>query len=104
MDFNVNKCGVMHIRKRNLEFQYQMNDGWVKSVDEERDLGVLMSKDLKFSKQCLLTKNKSNLMLGIINIGVSYKSAKVISKLYRSYVRPHLEYCILFWTPKMQIC
>ena len=53
MDFNVNKCGVMHIGKRNLEFQYQMNDGWVKSVDEERDLGVLMSKDLKFSKQCL---------------------------------------------------
>ena len=27
MDFKVNKCGVMHIRKRNLEFQYQMNDG-----------------------------------------------------------------------------
>ena len=43
MEFNVNKCGVMHIQIRNLEFQYQMNDGWVKSVDEERDLGFLMS-------------------------------------------------------------
>ena len=49
-DFSVNKCGVMHIGKINLEFHYQMNDGWVKSVDEERELGVLMSKDLKFSK------------------------------------------------------
>ena len=58
MKFNVNKCRVMHIGKRSLEFQYQMNDGWVKSVDEERDLGVLMSKDLKFSKQCLLAKIK----------------------------------------------
>ena len=57
-DFNVNKCGVMRIGKRNLEFQYQMNDGWAKSVDEERDLGVLISKDLKFLKQCLLAKNK----------------------------------------------
>ena len=46
MGFNVNKCGVMHIGKRNLEFHYQMNDGWVKVVDAERDLGVLMSKDL----------------------------------------------------------
>ena len=56
MDFNLNKCGVMHIGKRNLVFQYQMNDGWVKSVDEERNLGVSMSKDLKFSKQCLVAK------------------------------------------------
>ena len=30
MKFNVNKCGVMHIGKRNLERQYQMNDRWVK--------------------------------------------------------------------------
>ena len=30
MEFNVNKCEVMHIGKRNLEFQYQMNDGWIK--------------------------------------------------------------------------
>ena len=38
-------------------------------------------------------------MLGMINRGVSYKIAEVILKLYRSYVRPHLEYCIQFWTP-----
>ena len=51
-DTNLNlKCGVMHIEKRNSQFQYQMNDGWVRSVDEEGDLGVLMSKGLKFSKQ-----------------------------------------------------
>ena len=73
-----------------------MNDGWVKSVDEERDHGVLMFEDLKLSKQCLLAKNKANLMLGIINREVSWKSAEVISKLYRSYVRPHLVYCIQF--------
>ena len=46
MDSNVNKCGVMHIGKRNLNFQYQMNDDWVKSIDEERNLGVFVSKDL----------------------------------------------------------
>ena len=65
MDFNVNKWGPMHLGKRNFEFQYQMNDGWFKSVDEERDLGLLMSKGLKFLKQWLLAKNKTNFMLGI---------------------------------------
>ena len=58
MDFNVNKFGVMHIGKRILEFQYQINDDWNKSNDEKRDLGVLLSKDLKFLKQCVLAKVK----------------------------------------------
>ena len=38
-------------------------------------------------------------MMGIINRVVSYKSAEVISKLYRSYVRPYLEYRIQCWLP-----
>ena len=76
-----------------------MSDGWVKSVDEERDFEVLMSKDLKFSKQYLLAKNKANLMLSIINRRVSYKDVEIISKLYRSYIRPHLDYCFQVWTP-----
>ena len=70
----------INIGERKLEFRYQMNDGGVKLVGEEKDLGRMMSKDLKFSKQCLLGKNKANLMLGIINVGVSYKTAKLISK------------------------
>ena len=60
MKFNINKCGVMHIGKRNLKFQYKMNDGWVKSIDKQRDLGTLISKDLKFSRQYLMAKNKAN--------------------------------------------
>ena len=59
-----------------------MKDGWFKSIDEERDLGMSMDKDLKFSKQCLLAKNKANLILGVINRGVSYKSAEVIPNLF----------------------
>ena len=34
---------LKHIVRRNLFFQHKVNDGWVKSVDEERDLIVLLS-------------------------------------------------------------
>ena len=68
-----------------------MNDGWVNSVDVEKDLEVLMSKDLKLSKQCQLVKTKVNLILGIISKGVLYKSAEVISN--------YIEHCIYFWSP-----
>ena len=94
MEFNVNKYGVMHIENRNSEFYCQMNNGQVKSVDEGRDPGVLISRDLKFLKQCLLSSNKGNLILYVINREVSYKSAEVISKVYKSYVRLQLEYCL----------
>ena len=46
-----------------------------------------------------LGKNKVNLMLDIINRAVPYKSAEIMSKVHRSYVRPYLEYCIQFWKP-----
>ena len=48
MEYNIYKYGVKQIRKRNLKFQYQMKDGWIKSLDEERDLGAIISKGLKF--------------------------------------------------------
>ena len=95
MEFNINKYRVIHIWKRNLEFQYQINDGWVKSIEEERDLGVLMFKGLKFSIKCLLTKNKTNLMLCIIHKRISC-TLLIIKTIY---VRPHLVYFIQFWTP-----
>ena len=40
----------MYIGKRSVDFHNQMNDSWVKSVDEEKYLGVLMYKDMEFSK------------------------------------------------------
>ena len=70
MDFNVNKYGVMNIAKRNLEFQYQMNDGQAKSVYEERYFSVNVL-GLAIMKGMSIGKNRANLMLGIINRGVS---------------------------------
>ena len=45
-----------------------------------------------------VAKNKANLILSLINRGVLYQSTEVVPKLYRLYVRPHLVYCIQFWS------
>ena len=47
----------MHIGKRNLEFSYRMNDSWVKSMNEERELEILISKNLKLLKNKQKTVN-----------------------------------------------
>ena len=90
MEFNYSKCKVMHVGHKNIEFSYSMDGQWINDVDEEKDLGVIISKDLKASRQCLAARNKAMKMLRLINRNVSYKSKEVNTKLYNSYVRPHI--------------
>ena len=44
MQFNVDKCKVMHIGKHNPE---SMANTELETVQEEKDLGMLISEDLK---------------------------------------------------------
>ena len=71
-----------------------MDEKWLDTTDSEKDLGVTINYDLKPHKQCLETRNKANKMLGVIKRNVTCKSKEVVTKLYNSFVRPHLEYCI----------
>ena len=54
MDFNVQKCKVMHVGKLNDSCSYYM--GGIKLTEEEveKDLGVWISSDIKCSQQCSL--------------------------------------------------
>ena len=101
MQFNVNKCKIMHIGHNNINFNYSMNSQWLDFCEAEKDLGVWFSSNLKQSKQCIEARNKASRVLGFINRNVEYKSREVILKLYKSYVRPHLEYCIQAWKPHL---
>ena len=39
-------------------------------------------------------------MLGLINRTIQFKNPKVLLPLYKSVVRPHLEYCSAVWSPQ----
>ena len=67
-----------------------------------RDLGVIITETLDVTKQCVRAANKANAMLGMINRAFKYKTKEVVLKLYKSLVRPHLDYCIQAWRPFKQ--
>ena len=65
MVFNVKKCEVVHLGHNNA-YQYSMNDEGLQSVTEETDLGIIVSNDLKPSKQSVSGVKKANMTLGMI--------------------------------------
>ena len=99
MSFNVDKCKVMHIGSQNSNHTYIMNGRPLQAMQEEKDLGVTISSDLKHANHCKKAYNKANIMLGFIARNFECKTPDVMLSLYNSMVRPHLEYAVQFWSP-----
>ena len=102
MSFNVEKCKVMHLGANNPCASYYMNEITLAVVEDELDLGVLFQKDLKWSKQCNKVVNTTNKILGMIKRTFTYLDIDSFVQLYKSLVRPHIDYCIQVWRPYLQ--
>ena len=68
-------------------------------MDSYKDLGVIMSKDLSWSNHVNASVNKANKVLGLLKRTVGSKNREIFSILYRSLVRPILEYASPVWSP-----
>ena len=73
-------------RHGNEDAQYTMGDTVLNTTVKEKDLGLTISADMKVSEQCAI-------------VNIVYKEKELIIPLYKTIVRPHLEYCIQAWRP-----
>jgi ribonuclease P/MRP protein subunit RPP40 len=79
---------------------YTLNGTPLSITMEEKDLGVIITDNLKPSQQCAVAAYKGHQILGQIRRGFTYK--ETIVAIYEQYVRPHLEYAIQDWCPWTQ--
>ena len=104
LKFNPDKCKVMHIgHKCNTSYE-MLDNGVVKrleEVTEEKDLGVYVTSDLKPSTQCLKAANKARSVLRMVKRNFPKIDKEDFNVLYKTYVRPHMEFCIQAWSPCM---
>jgi len=99
MEFNVKKCKVMHLGKKNKDYEYYMKGSVLSSVNQERDIGVLVESSLKPSLQCAEASRKASVVLGQITRAFLYRDRFIFLKLYVQFVRCHLEFASPVWSP-----
>ena len=99
LPFNATKCKVMHLGYNNPKHQYVLNNHTQEITTCEKDLGVHVDENLKFHKHTAAATKMANRVLGVIKKAYKTREVRTITMLYKSMVRPHLEYGNLIWGP-----
>ena len=99
MHFNTSKCKIMHCGKNNRKADYYMEGVKLNSVDSERDIGVYISSNMKPSSQCADAANKAKAVLNQVTRAFHYRDKNVFIRLYKQFVRPHVEFSSCVWSP-----
>ena len=98
LPFNETKCKFIHFGRNNPNHTYSMNGHNLETACEEKDLGVTFDQELKFRSHIRNIVSKANSRIGIIKRSFDELTVENFKILYKTQVRPILEYCsdILF--------
>lgn len=100
---NYNKCKTMSFRLKgnsDSDTLYTMNDVTLQKVNQIKDLGVNFDQYLLFDRHISEKVSKAFMMLGIIKRNFAGATEQCLLNLYKTMVRPHLEYANQVWHPK----
>jgi hypothetical protein len=99
LPLNISKCEVLHMGKNNQNLSYYIDGSKLPAVNSHVDLGVLVTNDLSWSDHILKTVKKANKILFLIKRTFCRSSYITMSKLFKLYVRPILEFANTVWHP-----
>ena len=93
------KCKVMNVGKNNPHNVYLLGDEPLINVKSEVDLGVTINSNWDWSDQINKSISKANASMAWVTRSVICRSPTVLLNIYKSLIRPHLEYCVQLWSP-----
>ena len=99
MALNTKKCSVMHFGRQNPKTDYILDGQKLATLCTQKDLGVTISDDCLPQEQCALAAKKANQVLGQVNRSFSCFTKDIMLKIFKVFVRPHLEYAAPAWSP-----
>ena len=101
MRFNAKKCYTLSVKQKTSYF-YQLNKTILQEVDSNPYLGVIISKDLQWTKHIDKITKKANSTLGFIKRNLKHAPQNSKRLAYISLVRSTLEYAAVVWDPYKQ--
>ena len=105
MSFNAKKCYILSVNTKpqsSSSFFYQLNNTILKNVDNNPYLGLLISKDLKWTTHIDKISNKASSTLGFITRNTRKCPMNCRKTAYIALVRSTLEYGSTVWDPYLQ--
>ena len=102
MVLNRSKCKVIHFGLKNPCHQYYLAMSPIDSVNSERDLGVVIDKQLSFSDH--VSRLIPNLYFTAKQFFLAFSSSslKIYRRLYQIYILPKILYGTPFWHPRFK--
>ena len=100
VELNEEKVHILHIGRSNPNKQYTLGERGpnIVSVNQEKDLGVIISSDLKTDKIVARQSQKAHFKLTQFNSTFTYRG-KTWLKLYNTYIKPSMLYACETWRP-----
>ena len=79
-----------------------LNNDSLEEVTQFKYLGVTITDDLSWSKQVSSVVSKARRILGMIyRKFYRFCGTSTLLRLYKAYVKPHLDYCSFVWDPPL---
>lgn len=102
LNFNIDKCCALHFGNKNPNNKYYMDKNSQKEltkIENEKDVGVTFDHNLFFNTHISNIIKKGNRMKGLIQRSFEYLDKPTFNKLYKSLIRPQIEYANVVWHP-----
>jgi hypothetical protein len=99
LNISQNKTFILFLGKNNSKQQYKLFNNIINEVESISDLGILIDNKLRFSNH--YTKIIKAAYLRIRNIAkiLKTRSIRIWTKVFKTYIRPLLEYAPEIWNP-----
>ena len=94
-----NKCKVLHVGAKNPHNKYFLDGTELPEIESEKDLGVLVSQNWNWNPHISSIVKKANSSSAWVLRTIITRSPEVMLTIYKTMIRPNLEYCVQLWSP-----